>query len=154
MDYHGVHGHDISSFDLPLPHRLPTVSAADALEQLMTDRSRRVPTGLDALDRALSGFARHADACASLPGGFSKGQVIEVWGPPASGKTTFGLQLAAGVLKHDRNVVWVGQFTTCRKAALSPGRPVPSACPSFFSARWLRCDQMHSIPYVGQGCTK
>ena len=56
----------------------------------MTDRTRRVPTGLDALDAALSGFSRHADARSPLPGGFSKGQVIEVWGPPASGKTTFG----------------------------------------------------------------
>ena len=111
MDYHG---HDIASFDLPLPRksrtprrpwhgaacpsllslappdRLPTVSAADALEQLMTDGSRRVPTGLDALDRALSGFTRHAGARSTLPGGFSKGQVIEVWGPPASGETSFG----------------------------------------------------------------
>ena len=56
----------------------------------MTDPSRRVSTGLDALDGALSGFSRHAGARSLLPGGFSQGQVIEVWGPPASGKTTFG----------------------------------------------------------------
>ncbi|KAL1835664.1 hypothetical protein VTJ49DRAFT_6257 [Mycothermus thermophilus] len=34
MDYHAIHGHDVSSFDLPSTHRLPTVSAAQALEDL------------------------------------------------------------------------------------------------------------------------
>lgn len=108
----------------------------------MTDRSRRVPTGLDALDRALSGFARHADARPPLPGGFSKGQVIEVWGPPASGKTTFGY-----VAKH------------VQRLRAGAGIPVPSFLTSNEqSTACCRCPQARqdcrmgrSVHYVPQG---
>ncbi|KAK7956890.1 DNA repair rhp55 [Apiospora aurea] len=105
MESHSIHGRDISSFDLPSTHRLPTVSAADALEDLRTDRSRYVSTGHSSLDHAL--VESTSDADSSLPGGFQKGQVDEIWGPPGSGKTTFGLQLASDALKQGQGVVWV-----------------------------------------------
>ncbi|KAK8028853.1 P-loop containing nucleoside triphosphate hydrolase protein [Apiospora marii] len=108
MESHNIHGRDISSFDLPSTHRLPTVSAADALEDLRTDRSRYVSTGHSSLDQAL--VEATADADSTLPGGFQKGQVNEIWGPPGSGKTTFGLQLASDALRQGQGVVWVDAF--------------------------------------------
>ncbi|KAK8079841.1 hypothetical protein PG997_007659 [Apiospora hydei] len=108
MESHSIPRRDISSFDLPSTHRLPTVSAADALEDLRTDRSRYVSTGHSSLDHALVESTTDADS--SLPGGFQKGQVSEIWGPPGSGKTTFGLQLASDALKQGQGVVWVDAF--------------------------------------------
>ncbi|KAK6827893.1 hypothetical protein PG990_009532 [Apiospora arundinis] len=110
MESHNTHGRDISSFDLPSTHRLPTVSAADALEDLRTDRSRYVSTGHGSLDHALVESATGFDG--TLPGGFQKGQVNEIWGPPGSGKTTFGLQLASDALEQGQGVVWVDAFRT------------------------------------------
>ncbi|KAK8106255.1 hypothetical protein PG999_009614 [Apiospora kogelbergensis] len=108
MESHNIHGRDISSFDLPSTHRLPTVSAADALEDLRADRSRYVSTGHSSLDQAL--VEASADVDGTLPGGFQKGQVNEIWGPPGSGKTTFGLQLASDALMQGQGVVWVDAF--------------------------------------------
>ncbi|KAI0600946.1 P-loop containing nucleoside triphosphate hydrolase protein [Biscogniauxia sp. FL1348] len=105
-----THAQDVSSFDLTSTHRLPTVSAADALESLDTDPTRFISTGLPALDEALN----HA----SPPHpGIRRGQVVEVWGPPGSGKTTFAMQLAANTLREGNQVVWVG---TLRDVVNSP----------------------------------
>ncbi|KAI0132263.1 P-loop containing nucleoside triphosphate hydrolase protein [Xylariales sp. AK1849] len=107
MDYQSINGRDISSFDLPSTHRLPTVSAAAALEELRTDRSCFVSTGLDALDQTLNPVAVDMPQGSAQPGGFQKGQVVELWGPPGSGKTNFGLQLASDALSKGAKVVWV-----------------------------------------------
>lgn len=111
MDYHARHGHDVCNFDLPSTRkckstwpfkaqnqtltpsldRLPTVSAADALEVLDGDASTHVSTGLPDLDRALSGNASSQPLnWPAEKGGLSKGQVTEIWGPPGVGKTTMG----------------------------------------------------------------
>ncbi|KAK0645698.1 hypothetical protein B0T16DRAFT_390264 [Cercophora newfieldiana] len=82
----GRHGHDISSFDLPSTHRLPTVSAAQALEEFHGNETNFVPTGLPALDAAL-GLSLDDER---NHGGIQKGQVTEIWGPPGVGKTTLG----------------------------------------------------------------
>ncbi|KAK4226784.1 P-loop containing nucleoside triphosphate hydrolase protein [Podospora fimiseda] len=97
--YHALHGRDISSFDLlESTHRLPTVSAADALEEGEgDDSSKYISTGLKGLDGVLSG-------------GVEKGTVVEVWGPPGVGKTGFGMQLTASCLKTGEGVVWVDGF--------------------------------------------
>ncbi|KAK1752131.1 P-loop containing nucleoside triphosphate hydrolase protein [Echria macrotheca] len=106
MDYHAIHGHDVSSFDLPSTHRLPTVSAAQALQDLEAGRSTSVPTGLEALDCALrSGLDDTASG-----GGIQKGHVTEIWGPPGVGKSTFGMQIAARCLNQGEGVVWVDNF--------------------------------------------
>ncbi|SPQ25214.1 b197b9cd-a334-45db-b0c3-e1fda643d47c [Thermothielavioides terrestris] len=86
MDYHAIHGHDVSSFDLPSTHRLPTVSAAQALEDLEGDDSNFISTGLAALDASL-----RSGLDGSGPAGIRKGHVTEVWGPPGAGKTALGL---------------------------------------------------------------
>ncbi|ROV91691.1 hypothetical protein VMCG_09271 [Cytospora schulzeri] len=90
MDYHERHGHDASSFDLPSTHRLPTVSAAQALDELDGDASKHVSTSLPDLDRALTGNASGLSSEQDEKGGIQKGQVTEIWGPPGVGKTALG----------------------------------------------------------------
>ncbi|KAH9438686.1 hypothetical protein MCOR02_002295 [Pyricularia oryzae] len=104
MDYHQVHGKDISSFDLPSTHRLPTVSAAQAQEELTADPFRFVSTGLDVLDTLLA--ASKNDGRTRDLGGVQRGIVTEIWGPPGIGKTSLGLQLASNALASKRSVVW------------------------------------------------
>ncbi|KAL8302376.1 hypothetical protein RB597_002636 [Gaeumannomyces tritici] len=130
--YYSVHGRDVSSFDLPSTHRLPTVSAAQAHADLSCDPSRFVSTGLDALDAQLSAApgdgggggggggggddddddhgGRTPAAAASVGGGVRRGIVTEIWGPPGVGKTSLGLHLASNVLREGRAVVWVDAF--------------------------------------------
>ncbi|KAK0637128.1 P-loop containing nucleoside triphosphate hydrolase protein [Bombardia bombarda] len=102
MDYHAIHGHDVVSFDLPSTHRLPTVSAAQALEEFHGSELNSVPTGLAALDAALNPGL--------TGGGVQKGHVTEIWGPPGVGKTAFGIQLAANCLNKGKGIVWVDGF--------------------------------------------
>lgn len=90
MDYHERHGHDVSSFDLPSTHRLPTISAAQALDELDGDASRHVSTSLPDLDRALTGDASSLSSEQDGNSGIQKGQVTEIWGPPGVGKTALG----------------------------------------------------------------
>ncbi|KAL7629040.1 hypothetical protein AAE478_000558 [Parahypoxylon ruwenzoriense] len=106
MDYQSIHGQDISSFDLTSTHRLPTVSAAQALEDLAADPRRFISTNLSALDQALNDVIDGSSSALPRPGGLQKGQVVEIWGPPGSGKTTFGIQLAANALRQGEKVVW------------------------------------------------
>jgi RecA/RadA recombinase len=61
--------------------RLPTVSAADALQALQEAGPEAIPSGLAALDDALRATgSKHA-------GGFERGKVTELWGPVGAGKT-------------------------------------------------------------------
>ena len=77
---------------LPVADRLPTVSAAQALDGLDDDPSRCVSTGLRELDRALEAGAASGDAACGDEGaaGVLRGQVTEIWGPPGVGKTAMG----------------------------------------------------------------
>lgn len=79
-----------------MPDRLPTVSAAQALDDLKTDPQQFITTGLEALDQALanvSDLSLGDDEGSQLCRGIQRGQVVEVWGPPASGKTTLAYDL-------------------------------------------------------------
>ncbi|KAI1767310.1 P-loop containing nucleoside triphosphate hydrolase protein [Hypoxylon sp. FL1150] len=138
MDYHSVHGQDISSFDLTdltSTHRLPTVSAAQALEDLGSDPRRFVSTSLAALDQCLNDVIGDISNDLPRPGGLQKGQVVEIWGPPGSGKTALGIQLAVNALRQGEKVVWVDGFHP-----MSPGRlhdmitPVQHSSPESASA--------------------
>ncbi|RDW91054.1 hypothetical protein BP5796_02219 [Coleophoma crateriformis] len=103
MDYQSVHGHDVSNFSSSPPHRMPTVSAAQALEDLKTSPTRCLSTGLALLDAVL----QNQDGEATIPGGVSRGKVTEVYGPPGVGKTALGMQMAANVLHAGKRVIWV-----------------------------------------------
>ncbi|KAL9488552.1 hypothetical protein ACSS6W_000829 [Trichoderma asperelloides] len=112
MDYHAIHGHDTASFDIPSStHRLPTVPASQALEDLKADPAAHISTGLTALDCALLGLEDSQDSQnATVHGGVKRGQVTEIWGPPGCGKTALGIQLAANALSDGHGVVWVDCF--------------------------------------------
>ncbi|KAF2242978.1 P-loop containing nucleoside triphosphate hydrolase protein [Trematosphaeria pertusa] len=85
-------------------HRLPTVSASQALQSLHAKGARSVSTGLSQLNRILapSGLPGR-----SASGGYMRGKVTEVFGPPGVGKTAFGIQAAANALRDGHRVVWV-----------------------------------------------
>ena len=61
--------------------RLPTVSAAEALQDLANGSSKLVKTGLQSLDSRLAGVDSSSD------GGIERGKVTEIWGSSGAGKT-------------------------------------------------------------------
>ncbi|KAB5572563.1 P-loop containing nucleoside triphosphate hydrolase protein [Coniochaeta sp. 2T2.1] len=151
MDYHAIHGHDVSSFDLSSTHRLPTISAAQAFEDLDSATSRFLSTGLDSLDRLLSGSS--SDTGAEKPnivGGVRKSQVTEIWGPSGSGKTSFGIQLAVGALNDGDRVVWVDcLYPVCseRLSAAVVGRSEATDTPKLDSLDRLVHYTCPSLPH-------
>lgn len=70
--------------------RLETVS----LSQALTQPTPRISTGLSHLD-------------AGLEGGLVRGQILEAYGCPGSGKTTFGMHIASRVIRHGQRVTWL-----------------------------------------------
>ncbi|KAF2475692.1 P-loop containing nucleoside triphosphate hydrolase protein [Lindgomyces ingoldianus] len=85
-------------------HRLPTVSASQALQRFHARGSRALPTGLPQLNKILSplGFPGR-----NSQGGLVRGKVTEVYGPSGVGKTAFGIQAAVNALREGHGVVWV-----------------------------------------------
>ncbi|KAL3590074.1 hypothetical protein FPOAC2_12256 [Fusarium poae] len=118
MDYHAIHGYDRASFDTASTHRLPTVSASQALDDLGCDASTHVSTGLEGLDRSLLGPVAFDSQDAVVKGGVQRGQVTEIWGPPGSGKTALGLQLTANALYNGDAVVWIDCFQALQRDRL------------------------------------
>ncbi|RYC65526.1 hypothetical protein CHU98_g720 [Xylaria longipes] len=113
--YESIHGKDVSSFDFTSTHRLPTVSAAQAFDDLKTGPRQYIHTGLEGLDQTLAGVSLENDDGLRHYRGIQKGQIVEVWGPPASGKTTFAMQIAANTLQDGGGVVWVGSNPAIRR---------------------------------------
>ncbi|KDN63160.1 hypothetical protein CSUB01_08640 [Colletotrichum sublineola] len=125
--YHSFHEEDISSFDLPSTRgcifnksqryrltktdRLPTVSAAEALEDLVGGVARHISTGIGRLDETLL-FSSSRQDCGSARGGLQRGQVSEIWGPPGSGKTALGIQLVANALCDGHGAIWLPKLTS------------------------------------------
>ncbi|PVH86045.1 P-loop containing nucleoside triphosphate hydrolase protein [Cadophora sp. DSE1049] len=107
MDYNSIHGLGHSNFSSPIAHRMPTVSAAQALQDLKTSPMRCISTGLDLLDCVLQNRETVVSETESLPSGVSRGKVTEIYGPPGVGKTALGMQLAASALHAGEGVVWV-----------------------------------------------
>ncbi|KKA30788.1 hypothetical protein TD95_004360 [Thielaviopsis punctulata] len=110
--YHSIHDPDVASFEIPSDtHRLPTVSAIDALDGPDDICAANLTTGLAVLDgvlaadEALSQDREHSADQAR--GGLPLGQMTEVWGPPGVGKTTFGIQVAANALVDKHTVMWL-----------------------------------------------
>ncbi|CAG7564212.1 unnamed protein product [Fusarium equiseti] len=95
---------------LTLADRLPTISASQALDDLRSDASTHVSTGVEGLDRSLLGSVAVESQDATSKGGVQRGQVTEVWGPPGTGKTALGLQLTANALCDGDAVVWIDCF--------------------------------------------
>ncbi|KAF2684500.1 P-loop containing nucleoside triphosphate hydrolase protein [Lentithecium fluviatile CBS 122367] len=85
-------------------HRLPTVSASQALQTLHIQGARAVSTGLSQLNTLL---APPGLPGRTVSGGYMRGKVTEMFGPPGVGKTAFGIQAAANALRSGHRVVWV-----------------------------------------------
>ncbi|SMR52448.1 unnamed protein product [Zymoseptoria tritici ST99CH_3D1] len=99
-------------------HRLPTQSAADALQDVSGDSKHAfVSSGLKSLDHALVGSSP------GVTGGFERGKVAEVWGPAGSGKTSLAFQAAEEAIKAEGHVVWLdcsNPLAAFRLASISP----------------------------------
>ncbi|KAG9231463.1 P-loop containing nucleoside triphosphate hydrolase protein [Amylocarpus encephaloides] len=107
MDYESIHGPGFSNFSSPSPHRIPTVSAAQALQDLKTSPTRSISTSLPALDLALQNIGPQSEPDESFMRGLSRGKITEAYGPPGVGKTALGMQIAANALHAGEHVVWV-----------------------------------------------
>ncbi|TVY43799.1 DNA repair protein [Lachnellula occidentalis] len=107
MDYDSIHGPGISNFSSPIAHRMPTISAAQALEDLKSSPTRCISTGLSLLDHALQNREPQLPETEPFYGGVSRGEVTEIYGPPGVGKTALGMQLAASALHAGEGVIWV-----------------------------------------------
>ncbi|KAJ6444573.1 pentatricopeptide repeat protein [Purpureocillium lavendulum] len=118
MDYHAIHGHDVSSFDAPGAHRLPTVAASQALDEIEHDAKSGVVTGLESLDHALCRFDDAGSPAASRQGSIKRGQVTEIWGPPGTGKTALAIQMTANAICSGNDVVWVDCLQKVQKQRL------------------------------------
>lgn len=105
MDYNSIHGPGHSNFSSPIARkyvrtvmlawlttsdRMPTVSAAQALQDLRTSPTRCISTGLSLLDCMLQNREPAFADAESLPGGVSRGMMTEIYGPPGVGKTAIG----------------------------------------------------------------
>ena len=102
---------------------MPTISASRALATLDAPSTQRfVRTGLRRLDTILRA-AKHTSSEDVSSGGFPRGQISEIYGPPGVGKTAFAMQASANALLEGEHVVWVGLSprTSCRRFALRPG---------------------------------
>ncbi|TGO21034.1 hypothetical protein BPAE_0247g00120 [Botrytis paeoniae] len=92
MDYQSIHGPGRSNFSSSSPHRMPTVSAAQALQDLESSPTRCIPTGLANLDLALQSKdpLQVSTSADQIHRGIPRGKVTEIYGPPGVGKTTLG----------------------------------------------------------------
>ncbi|KAL8923109.1 MAG: hypothetical protein Q9208_004793 [Pyrenodesmia sp. 3 TL-2023] len=97
---------DVTNFSSS-PHRLPTISASQALQDNADAPQKSISTGLPSLDRIISGKALPATASRNSTGGLPCGQVTEVYGPPGAGKTMFSLNVASNVLLAGSAVAWI-----------------------------------------------
>ena len=69
---------------------MPTVSAAQALQDHNSPATRNISTGLRGLARALQNGEALTSNPANQYSGVSRGQVTEFYGPPGVGKTAVG----------------------------------------------------------------
>jgi RecA/RadA recombinase len=69
---------------------MPTVSAAQALQDLKSSPIRCISTGLNLLDAFLQNREWISSDVEPVYGGVSRGKVTEVYGPPGVGKTALG----------------------------------------------------------------
>lgn len=69
---------------------MPTVSAAQALQDLLSPIKKGLSTGLKGLDAALQSQDFKAGESYDVSGGVFPGKVTEIYGPPGVGKTALG----------------------------------------------------------------
>ncbi|KAL9051095.1 MAG: hypothetical protein Q9162_006219 [Coniocarpon cinnabarinum] len=98
-------------------HRLPTLSASQALQQTSTSTGAPNPKfRLRSLDQLISGDSP-IDAEGDN-GGVQRGRVCEIYGPPGAGKTALCMSAATSVLRRDDSVIWIA--VDCRNTLPIP----------------------------------
>ncbi|KAI9704731.1 MAG: hypothetical protein M1836_006511 [Candelina mexicana] len=98
---------DVNNYTSSSPHRLPTVSASQALQSIGSLKSRTISTGLKTVDGILQGRYTGQQVQRHGKGGLPRGHVTEVYGPPGVGKTAFAMQVSANALHSGDQVIWV-----------------------------------------------
>ena len=68
--------------------RLPTISASAALQNLTSNDTEYISTGLSHLDALLQQRGFDLSSQARTHGGLTRGHVTEIYGPPGVGKST------------------------------------------------------------------
>ncbi|KAL9095305.1 MAG: hypothetical protein Q9165_002562 [Trypethelium subeluteriae] len=118
-------------------HRLPTISASQALESRKIQRPQAVSIGLPQLDELLEGRDVDHETERGTTGGLARGKVTEIYGPPGVGKTAVAIQASAAALRTGDQVVWADggnfldasydlarpRFRSILEHALSHGQP-------------------------------
>ncbi|KAK6333905.1 hypothetical protein TWF730_004086 [Orbilia blumenaviensis] len=87
-------------------HRLPTQSAAAALATQLDQGYGSFTTGSEALDNSWGGT------------GLERGKLVEICGPPGSGKTAIALQLVADAVSKGEQVCWIDTLSQCPTSRL------------------------------------
>ncbi|KAJ6258452.1 DNA repair protein rhp55 [Drechslerella dactyloides] len=82
-------------------HRLPTRSAAAALATQLDHDQGGFTTGSEALNKAWGDY------------GLEKGKLLEICGPPGSGKTAIALQLVSDAAAKGEKVCWIDTLSQC-----------------------------------------
>ncbi|KAF4556404.1 Rad51-like protein 1 [Elsinoe fawcettii] len=111
-----------SSSALPVSsHRLPTVSATQALKDLQANAPAPLTSGLPQLDTLLGNLGQNdLPQLPSRSTGPRRGTITEIWGPSGSGKTTLAMHFATHALRSDQTVLWLG--TSHASTPLVPSR--------------------------------
>ncbi|KAF2734588.1 P-loop containing nucleoside triphosphate hydrolase protein [Polyplosphaeria fusca] len=102
-------GQDTPMLTSSSSHRLPTVSASQALQSIQQRGTRAVSTGLGQLNKIL---APQGLPGSNIQGGLVRGKITEVYGPSGAGKTAFGIQAGVNALCDGHHVVWVDAAAT------------------------------------------
>ncbi|TGJ71692.1 hypothetical protein EYR41_003640 [Orbilia oligospora] len=87
-------------------HRLPTQSAAAALATQLDQGYGSFATGSEALDNSWGGA------------GLERGKLVEICGPPGSGKTTIAVQLVVDAVSKGEQVCWIDTLSQCPTSRL------------------------------------
>lgn len=106
---------DVTNFSTSSEHKLPAVSGAQALQDELR-RARGISTSLPSLDQSLS-----QPGILHTSNGIRRGCVTEVFGPPGSGKSTFGMQIAVNALDScdaDLKVIWLSTSSPLMRSRL------------------------------------
>ncbi|KAI9890294.1 MAG: hypothetical protein M1814_004329 [Vezdaea aestivalis] len=94
----------------PEAHRLPTVSASLAISGPFESSVANGPiqTGLPQLDLDLQDrITSILETDKIRPGGLSRRQITEIFGPPGSGKTALAIQTCTNAINRGQTVVWI-----------------------------------------------
>ncbi|KAK6007806.1 hypothetical protein QM012_004620 [Aureobasidium pullulans] len=119
----------------PSSHRLPTVSASEALFSLQARGPRSISTGLDQLDALLG----------ATKSGLGRGTITEIWGPCGSGKTSLALQTATHALNNGSSVVWVDATTAFARSRLTDLLAANPSTHGSESDQDTRLDRFHAF---------